>query len=44
MSKRVKHLMVKALSDGLQDRDSCVVVGIGPLDVLATTELRTNLR
>jgi large subunit ribosomal protein L10 len=44
MSKRVKQLMVGELSQGLADRESCVVVGLGPLDVMAATELRTDLR
>ena len=44
MSKRVKHLMAKELADGLRDTDSCVVLGLGKLDVHSAVELRGLLR
>lgn len=44
MSKRVKHLMAGELSTGLKEADSCIVVGVGKLDVLTVTELRNRLR
>jgi large subunit ribosomal protein L10 len=44
MSKRVKNLMVKELADELRAAQSCVVVGLGPLDVATTTEFRSDLR
>ena len=44
MSKRVKHLMRQEIVSGFGSADSCVLVGVGKLDVLTATELRTNLR
>jgi large subunit ribosomal protein L10 len=44
MSKRMKQLMAKELVDGFEGSDSCVVVGLGRMDVLAVTELRNRLR
>lgn len=44
MSKRVKRLMVRDLAGELGTTDSCVVVGVGPLDVATTTNLRSELR
>jgi len=44
MSKRVKHLMAGELAAGLKEADSCIVVGVGKLDVLMATELRNRLR
>lgn len=44
MSKRVKQLMRQEIVEGFTSVDSCVVVGVGRMDVLTATELRTNLR
>ncbi|MHC4473190.1 MAG: 50S ribosomal protein L10 [Planctomycetota bacterium] len=44
MSKRVKELMAGELAKALEDQDSCVLVGLGKLDVASATELRTELR
>lgn len=44
MSKRVKDLMKQELARSLESADSCVVVGVGRLDVLSATRLRTALR
>jgi large subunit ribosomal protein L10 len=44
MSMRMKQLMARELADGFRETDSCVVVGLGKMDVLSVTELRTKLR
>ena len=44
MSRRMKELMARELADGFRETDSCVVVGLGRMDVLSVTELRTILR
>jgi large subunit ribosomal protein L10 len=44
MSKRVKQYMANELAKELEDQDSCVLVGLGKLDVAGATELRTQLR
>ncbi len=44
MSRRMKELMARELADGFRETDSCVVVGIGRMDVLSVTELRNVLR
>lgn len=44
MSKRLKTLMASELKGRIQEHDSCVVVGMGPLEVETVTELRNELR
>jgi large subunit ribosomal protein L10 len=44
MSKRLKTLMANELKGRIEDHDSCVVVGMGPLAVESMTELRDELR
>ena len=44
MSKRLKLLMAEELKGRIQDHDSCVVVGVGPLTVENASELRNELR
>ena len=44
MSMRLKRLMAQELKDRVEDHDSCVVVGIGPLTVENANGLRNALR
>jgi len=44
MSKRMKRLMAEELKGQVEDHDSCVVVGVGPLTVENVTEIRNELR
>ena len=44
MSMRLKRLMAQELKNRVEDHDSCVVVGVGPLTVENANELRTQLR
>ena len=44
MSKRIKHLMAEQIAKRLEEQESCVLLGIGNLDVAGATELRTKLR
>ena len=44
MSMRLKEMMARELADSCRETDSCVVVGLGRMDVLSVTELRNQLR
>ena len=44
MSKRLKTLLANELRGRIEDHDSCVVIGVGPLTVENVTALRTELR
>ena len=44
MSKRVKTLMARDLVHEFGDHESCVLVGVGAMSVLNSTELRNELR
>ena len=44
MSRRMKRLMAEELKGRVEDHDSCVVVGVGPLTVENANELRNELR
>ncbi len=44
MSRRMKELMARELADGFRETDSCVVVGLGRMDVESVNELRNVLR
>ena len=44
MSMRLKEMMARELAASFRETDSCVVVGLGRMDVLSVTELRTQLR
>jgi large subunit ribosomal protein L10 len=44
MSKRLKRLMAEELKNRMEDHDSCVVVGVGPMTVENASELRNELR
>lgn len=44
MSKRVKSLMANELIGEIGDSESCVLLGMGRIDVLNVTQLRNDLR
>ncbi len=44
MSKRLKNLLASELKGRIEEHNSCVVVGVGPLTVEKATELRRDLR